>query len=695
MKRGKDEEKMMGPMFPRLHVNDTEKGGPRAPPRNKMALYEQLSIPSQRFSHPLMPCKPNNSAANSVPRLSQGGGNDRGMYFSRQVPPGHPPENQYSQCSDVSAPLPQLQQRRKLNEDDYSVPVFIHSVASQEFDKYSTGMQPRKLSSSNTHGFNHSLKSQDAEETGVNEHSTRQEGNNQKRENSKEVVVGWVKAMSNSSSIQKQTIPSLIHEPGDEPSDNIDRLKTDGCVRPELCAESQPSGDKQCNAALKKKTTSVARRISSDSNKGLPSEDQNLVHGVSNDTESSEDGSCRSTQMKNLERGDSVSETSVLDTISGLDITPDDVVGMIGQKHFWKARRALVNQQRLFAVQVFELHRLIKVQKLISATPHVLLEDSGYLGKPLKALPRKKLPLGCAVKAIPNVSKQKADTEKPSHKKEGSAENTVEKASISSAENRGLPSSCGPLSANSPAPSTNQSQCFNQPQGPQQWLIPVMSPSEGLVYKPYPGPGFVGQTCGGCGPPGSNLMMGNILTPAYGLPAPPPQYQLPSFPPVGLHGYFPPPYGMPTMKTAAFSGSSVEQTNPPATLGHFSAGEANLINQHHNLFTFPSQKNGAPVPDIINSRASEGIEMQGSTGSSPIERWSGSQASNNVEGRNMLPLFPTSPAINAAKSVPQVTTPERPSRVIKVIPHNAISASESAARIFRSIQEERKQFDSL
>lgn len=342
MKRGKDEEKMMGPMFPRLHVNDTEKGGPRAPPRNKMALYEQLSIPSQRFSHPVMPCDPSNSAANLVPRLSQGGGNDRGMCFSRQVPPGHPSENQYSQYSDFSTSSPQLQQRKKLNEGDYSVPVFVHSIASQEFDKYSINMDRERLSSSNPHIFDHSLKSQDAEETGMNEHSTRQEGNNQKRENSKEVVVGWVKAISNSSSTDKQTGCSLIHESRDEPSDNIDRLKTDNCVRPELCAESQPSSNRQCNAALRKNTISVARRNSSDSNKGLPSEDQNLVHGVSNDTESSEDGSCRSPQMNNLEKGDSVSETSVLDTISGLDITPDDVVSMIGQKHFWKARRALV-----------------------------------------------------------------------------------------------------------------------------------------------------------------------------------------------------------------------------------------------------------------------------------------------------------------------------------------------------------------
>lgn len=64
MKAGKDEEKIMGPMFPRLHVNDTEKGGPRAPPRNKMALYEQLSIPSQRFNPGVLPLThPNNTSS--------------------------------------------------------------------------------------------------------------------------------------------------------------------------------------------------------------------------------------------------------------------------------------------------------------------------------------------------------------------------------------------------------------------------------------------------------------------------------------------------------------------------------------------------------------------------------------------------------------------------------------------------------
>lgn len=71
MKRGRDEEKSMGPMFPRLNVNDTEKGGPRAPPRNKMALYEQLSIPSQRFNSAPLLVNPNNSNNSNLLSSSQ------------------------------------------------------------------------------------------------------------------------------------------------------------------------------------------------------------------------------------------------------------------------------------------------------------------------------------------------------------------------------------------------------------------------------------------------------------------------------------------------------------------------------------------------------------------------------------------------------------------------------------------------
>ncbi|KAL2650079.1 hypothetical protein R1flu_018207 [Riccia fluitans] len=44
-----------GALFPRLHVKETKRVGPRAPPRNKMALYEQFSFPSNRFVSPTVP----------------------------------------------------------------------------------------------------------------------------------------------------------------------------------------------------------------------------------------------------------------------------------------------------------------------------------------------------------------------------------------------------------------------------------------------------------------------------------------------------------------------------------------------------------------------------------------------------------------------------------------------------------------
>ncbi|KAK1576792.1 hypothetical protein Q3G72_016537 [Acer saccharum] len=57
-----------------------------------------------------------------------------------------------------------------------------------------------------------------------------------------------------------------------------------------------------------------------------------------------------------------------------------------------------------------------------------------------------------------------------------------------------------------------------------QWLISVMSPSEGLVYKPYTGPcpptaGFVAPFYGSCGPVSLTPAGGDFLSTAYGVPA--------------------------------------------------------------------------------------------------------------------------------------------------------------------------------
>ncbi|KAL2457486.1 Protein EARLY FLOWERING 3 [Abeliophyllum distichum] len=698
MKRGKYEEKIMGPMFPRLHVNDAEKGGPRAPPRNKMALYEQLSIPSQRFSQGVLPPNPTNTTPHSVPSASssQLAGKERGMFFSQQLPPGHLAEEPHSQQSDLGTPTVQVERKKKLDEDDFRVPIFNHTRTSQDHGKYANDMDREKPSPPYPANSNHSTTFRKTKQTSMVGHSMGQEGESRKEANKKEFVAGQDqldKATSRSSSIdkmvgsRKQTDASLCFEPRDDPANVIDQSKAGHIVRPLLCAEPQSPTDVHSNGALREHSIAMDKENSSTSKRDFPSE-HDTVHDVRKYIGSREDRSCWSLQKGNMDRVDSVYKTSMVESLSEQDVSPDDVIGVIGQKHFWKARRAIVNQQRTFAVQVFELHRLIKVQRLIAGLPHLSVEDTSYLSKPVKASPAKKLPFDYIVKALPGVPKKKGDFEKPDHTVECSTENIVGKASLSSMKNGVLPSNGRPFSENPLAPSMRSNPnvrqwCFNPPHG-QQW-----SP-EGLVYKPYNGPEFVGPVYG---PPGSTPVMGNFSTPAYGVPAPHHQYQLPSFPPAGPHSYFP-PYGMP-MLNPAFSGSSMEQMNPLATPGKLLAGEANFIAEHQNLFNIPCQKSEARL-DVPRLCACKNGELQGNTASSPALYISISNGvSSTVERQDARPLFSASYANDVPDSGPQPPEHEHPARAIKVVPHNARSATESAARIFRIIQEERKMQDSV
>ncbi|CAK9143965.1 unnamed protein product [Ilex paraguariensis] len=358
------------------------------------------------------------------------------------------------------------------------------------------------------------------------------------------------------------------------------------------------------------------------------------------------------------------------------------------------------SQQRVFAVQVFELHRLIKVQRLIAGAPHLLLEENAYLGKPVRGSPAKKIPLEYILKAPANTAKHKEDFEKPNYKMECSAENAVGKTSLSSVQNGSKPPNHRSFLENPPLNDTTdaKSPCsFHQPPG-HQWLIPVMSPSEGLVYKPYPGPGFMGPGCGGCGPPGSTPIMGNFLSPACGLPTSHHHYQgmgIPPFASTAGHSYLY-PYGMPFMNPS-LSGSSVEKMNHftgPVLHGQLSGAGANFNSQNQSSYNLPSQKNGA-FSNVAKLHAHKDSELQFSTASSPSEKAQGMRKGHTSEGRNVLPLFPASPAVNIPDGPPQLHESAQPAQVIRVVPHNARSANESAARIFQSIQEERKHLDSI
>ncbi|KAL2974232.1 hypothetical protein AAZX31_14G091800 [Glycine max] len=493
--------------------------------------------------------------------------------------------------------------------------------------------------------------------------------------------------------MQAKVIPN--QEDQDYSVPNINRLhQDDACLQKECVAGSQ-SNDIEHGGDLLNST-----RDMDNGNALVP---RGCFHSAANQThplEATNDAEYHDTrtggpiQKGNFDESDNISKISTVTNLSSLIVSPDDVVGILGQKHFWKARRKIANQQSVFAVQVFELHRLIKVQQLIAASPDVLLEDGAFMGKfPLMGSPPKNKNISLEVVVEPQQQnpKQKNDSEKLNHKTECSAENAVaKKKSFSSPKNGShhtnhTPFSGTPHQANEASDNKTSPWCFNQAPG-HQWLIPVMSPSEGLVYKPYPGPGFMGTMNGGCGGPFGQAPLGaTFMNPAYQFPASHPVVGVSPFVPPASHAYFP-SFGMPVVNQAT-SGSTVEQVNQFAAQGsHGQNGHSYIegtdFNTHHNQSSsnLPVLKNGATL-HVKKSQASKERGLQGSTISSPSEMAQGIRAGKIAEGNDAHSL-----------SLQAVETRQQ-TQVIKVVPHNRKSATESAARIFQSIQEERKQHD--
>ncbi|CAN1161754.1 Protein EARLY FLOWERING 3 [Linum perenne] len=671
MKRGKDEEKMMSPLFPRLHVNDTEKGGPRAPPRNKMALYEQLSIPSQRFNPAVLPRTPTQHSNLAPPgsSSSQASGLESKFSYPQQVTPiadQFPPYQ--SGAGNLNSSLAMHEQRKKTGEeDDFTVPIFVHTGVAPLQRTVSNNIDGQELATFSSKHSGHSNRAHNA-------------GNNNAQCDSSVDPHLRLACISSGDNLVTSSMKLRARE-------NLADSRETAIVQTKKGCQELQKGSAQ-NVIIVEKDL-------------CPSEEP---------CRRNEDGVTYvarvdvSIGLRNADKSDDVSETSILDSAEPLDMSPDDVVEIIGQKHFWKARRAIVNQQRVFAVQVFELHRLIKVQQLIAGSPQLLVEDNNYLGKPsMPGSPMKKLQSEYVLVQAARTRKRKDDTEEPSNKLEGSAENAVAKPSLPSLRTGSQPSANHtPHVGNQvPAPAVNDSKtgawCFHQPTG-QQWLVPVMSPTEGLIYKPYAPPGSMGAGCGGCGSYGPAPIMGNFMNPGYG--AAPYLHQgsggLPGPPPVG-HGCFP-PYGMPVM-SAGISGSAVEQRNRvPVSGSHgqnsqLSGSGANFSVQHQSSTNVELRTQKSGVISMAEIRAStKEREVQGSTASSRSERMEVVGSVQQVDGRDAaVYMFPARPPSVVSDPRDQGQTP----RVIRVVPHNPRSATESAARIFQSIQEERKQQESI
>ncbi|XP_072966555.1 protein HEADING DATE 3B-like isoform X1 [Typha angustifolia] len=750
----KEEDTMIGPLFPRLHVNDADKGGPRPPPRNKMALYEQFSIPSQRLNSKassMLPL-PLPNASNSVPSTSsgQGCGHERtalSPFFVTHHTSIHASEKNNSCSSDgvnLSAsrmeferrPIKYISDRRTIagsvsdcssrppqvsnlknssvkkfgDEDDFRVPTFAQPRDSSQSNKDLPVVGQEKLTSVSTKSsqkgcstiVKSSIQCSDSNENllvGINpsvvksRNSHTKDGEKEPAESSgiKEAIEKSVLNTEPGEKLQKQSGLHKVSLDREYASTrDASEISGDGALGlyQEYRANGGLSEPNNSNDIIAGTDCSAARMRNESCLKASIKRSDKTLFFADSCCRGGDDKEIRRHDLGDEEQKDESSDSLMVDSVTGSEISPDDIVGVIGPKQFWKARRAIVNQQRVFALQVFELHRLIKVQKLIAASPDLLLEGNPYLKE--SSTLAKNPPPECNLESQPQIQ-QEDDAQKPKQKTEWPKDHTEGSRPLPSCED-GLKQSRhnnvrtnGSYSGNPPPPvpmaseNTQGSWCL-QPAA-NQWLMPVLSPSEGLVYKPYtgscpPNGSFLSPFYGGCIslPPAA----GDFTNSAYSVSSQPQNMGvLPSTP--GMAPNYFPPYGIPS--NPVISASAVEEmcwlggSRPSGQAKQHSWSSCNMSRPKKDAFSGHPQR----------SQALRESEIQGSTASSPSEK-------PQVEGRDSLSLFPVAPATDGSTH-PLDSDRDNQTRVIKVVPHNARSATESAARIFRSIQRERQQHD--
>lgn len=293
----------------------------------------------------------------------QGSGHKRKLGFPLHLTPS-PPTHQAEKChaplsdgANGSAPLAKLEQRKRAREeDDFMVPVFVQSKGDQRVGEPHNGIDKEKLTARSPTPSEPPMKTQNACEKGPTQIklmvlNSRQEVATESEENP---TMGAPCRFFSGKSSMNQSVQGNSDLPFKEAKappnqesrghlvHNFSRFHdNEACIRQESRTDSQLDSLTLVDG-LVESTKDKEKETSSQAISNSPSEeDLNSPNVHDNDSEFDGDKMCISLQIENVDRTDDVSETSMVDSMVGLDISPDDVVGIIGQKHFWKARRAI------------------------------------------------------------------------------------------------------------------------------------------------------------------------------------------------------------------------------------------------------------------------------------------------------------------------------------------------------------------
>eukprot|EP00250_Pteridium_aquilinum_P014160 c21817_g1_i1 orf=559-2889(-) len=378
-----------GALFPRVHVSETRISGPRAPPRNKMALFEQLTIPPHRFVPP--PIQGRSHQGNSTgsrqdinlcfvnPKqlklrqlrnrdsdVSCGKAKCDVLRHSVAEPRSYSRtsaawDSSGKDCSSLpskhaSESSPVNSQLKKLWNGSTTESAPLHRVHGQcsptdvQIQNSATESGHISLSKEKT-GSSH-LGFTGIEAVGTNKlpalvgaiaenHlNSSPEALHSGRVDNTSLLVGSVACDgSRSAGISRHKGKTLLP---------IEKAM-DGCTQKCNVADGRTSlmWPSVCTTRCNKedhgdRSSEVARRMG---------EEQ---HPVSNDK-------C------DVDRQNRDSLPRII---------PKHVMDLIGQREFWEARKTIMQQQKTLSSQIFELHRVIEVQRLIAGMPGLLLEGN-------------------------------------------------------------------------------------------------------------------------------------------------------------------------------------------------------------------------------------------------------------------------------------------------------------------------------
>lgn len=293
----------------------------------------------------------------------QGSGRERNMLFPPPVQPSTPTHQaeKLHGCQPTGATLntrlAQLEEKKKIgNDDDFAVPVFAHPEIDQCHSKTQSGIHRGKISPVSPTYPGHltnlqNIFDKDAKRSSSLVSNPRHETRHQGEENPNictSISNHSVKSFANESArdrvdgLAKVASASPSQEYVDLPGSDLSRLNSSNALlQHESRAGLQQNDRGHCDDD--ESGRDAEKEIVPQTRSGAHTREE---HGSPNepviDNDYNGTNTCGSPQFRNGDKSDDVSDTSMVDSISGLDITPDDVVGIIGQKDFWKARKAIV-----------------------------------------------------------------------------------------------------------------------------------------------------------------------------------------------------------------------------------------------------------------------------------------------------------------------------------------------------------------